>query len=331
MESVVIFFLGFSLVLYVLFAGADFGAGIIELSAPRLLKQQLQGITYRAIGPVWEANHIWLIVFIVILFVAFPQVYSRASIYLHIPLSLMLLGIFVRGCAFTFRHYDAVQDGSQHYYTLLFRYSSFLTPLWLGICLGAVIQGRFVEVGQGDFYIVYIAPWANVFCLLVGLLFCAICAMLAAGYLVGEAVTEYHRAFFIKRTLQTNAIAALLGGGVLVFGYWDSIAIFRQFDLVFGLCFLGAFVGYVLTLMYRQTTWGLRITTALQVVCVLLGWMLAQAPVLFQFSNGVVLRVEDSIAPYATVQFLGGGLLLVSALVVPSLLFLLYVFKAKAH
>src|SRR5690606_4698833 len=97
MDQVVIIFLWTSIVLYVLFGGADFGAGIIEMFTSKRNRQRTRTTLYHAIGPIWEANHMWLIIAIVILFVGFPDIYSTMSVYLHIPLAIMLLGIIARG------------------------------------------------------------------------------------------------------------------------------------------------------------------------------------------------------------------------------------------
>ena len=107
MIYVVLFFLAFSLLLYVLLAGADFGAGIVELFSSKKNQAITKKTVYRVMGPVWEANHIWIIIMIVILWVGFPAYYNILVVYLHIPLTLMLLGITLRGVAFVFRHYDA--------------------------------------------------------------------------------------------------------------------------------------------------------------------------------------------------------------------------------
>src|SRR3954452_3987184 len=126
MLALIILILGTSFVLYTLLGGADFGAGIIETFAGRREESTIS----RAIAPVWEANHVWLILAVVILFTGFPLVYSSLSLVLHIPLMLVLVGIIFRGCAFTFRHYDVVNDNSHKYFTVLFRISSFITPLF---------------------------------------------------------------------------------------------------------------------------------------------------------------------------------------------------------
>src|SRR3972149_1057124 len=106
----IVFFLGVSIILYCLLAGADFGAGILEFfKGPTHREKQSELITH-AMSPVWEANHVWLILVVVILFNGFPKAFSVLSITYHIPLTVMLVGVILRGCAFTFRHYDAVRD-----------------------------------------------------------------------------------------------------------------------------------------------------------------------------------------------------------------------------
>src|SRR5687768_13901431 len=113
MEYVVIAYLWLSILLYLVLGGADFGAGIIELFTSAKNRSKTRNTLYHAIGPIWEANHMWLIIAIVILFVGFPVIYSEMSTYLHIPLVIMLIGIIARGTAFVFRHYDAVKDEMQ--------------------------------------------------------------------------------------------------------------------------------------------------------------------------------------------------------------------------
>ena len=102
MIYVVVIFLWTSILLYLLLGGADFGAGIIELFSRKSERATTRKTMYEAIGPVWEANHMWLIIAIVILFVGFPIIYTTVSVYLHIPLVCMLLGIIARGTAFVF-------------------------------------------------------------------------------------------------------------------------------------------------------------------------------------------------------------------------------------
>src|SRR6476646_8108504 len=95
---------------YVLFAGADFGGGVWDLLASGPRRQQQRDLIAHAIGPIWEANHVWLIVVVVMLFVCFPAAWAALSIALHVPMTVMLIGIVLRGSAFTFRSYDDASD-----------------------------------------------------------------------------------------------------------------------------------------------------------------------------------------------------------------------------
>ncbi|HWZ35991.1 MAG TPA: cytochrome d ubiquinol oxidase subunit II, partial [Mucilaginibacter sp.] len=141
MLTVVIIFLFFAILLYFLLGGADFGAGIIELFTSDNNKSRTRATMYQAIGPIWEANHMWLIIAVVILFVGFPDIYSNMCTYLHIPLLAMLMGIIARGTAFAFRNYDAIKgERTQALYNNIFVYSSFLTPLFLGIIAGSALS-----------------------------------------------------------------------------------------------------------------------------------------------------------------------------------------------
>src|SRR3990170_3052155 len=119
MLTLIIIILGASFVLYTILGGADFGAGIIETFAGSKGEKTIS----KAIAPVWEANHVWLILAIVILFSGFPQVYSAISVSLHIPLMIVLIGIVLRGSSFTFRHYDVAHDRTHNYYTVFFKVS----------------------------------------------------------------------------------------------------------------------------------------------------------------------------------------------------------------
>src|SRR6476659_10900712 len=123
---------------YVLFAGADFGGGVWDLLASGPRRGRQRDVIAHAIGPIWEANHVWLILAIVLTFTCFSPVFARLGTILHIPLTLMLVGIVLRGSAFTFRTYDSQHDATQRRWGRIFASASVLTPVLLGICIGAV-------------------------------------------------------------------------------------------------------------------------------------------------------------------------------------------------
>ena len=211
MLTVIIIILGIAFILYTLLGGADFGAGIIESLAGRREEVTIS----RAIAPVWEANHVWLILAVVILFTGFPMVYSSLSTVLHIPLMIVLLGIISRGTAFTFRHYDVVLDKSHKYYTLLFRVSSFVTPIFLGIILGAMMLGRITFDTSQSFYEVFMAPWLNVFCFSMGIFATCLFAYISAIFLVGETKIDRERKMYVR--LSKRFMIGTMLTGLLVF------------------------------------------------------------------------------------------------------------------
>ena len=180
-----------SLNAYVLFGGADFGGGVWDLLArgPRTADQR--ALISDAIGPIWEANHVWLILAIVLTFSCFPPVFARLGTVLHIPLSLMLVGIVLRGSAFTFRTYDDEHDAVQRRWGRIFAGASLVTPVLLGVCIGAVASGHAGPVPTaGDFADRFVDPWLTPFSLAVGLMALALFAHLAAVFLTLEGPME---------------------------------------------------------------------------------------------------------------------------------------------
>lgn len=225
MITVVLFFLCFSLLLYVLMGGADFGAGIIELFSSKENQDITKKTIYRVMGPVWEANHIWVIILIVILWIAFPQYYKVMVTSLHIPLTLMLLGITLRGVAFVFRHYDAYEDNSQHVYNWLFRFSSLITPIFLGMVFGGMVGSKIIVVTKtlkASFFEVYVASWLNVFSFLVGIFFASLCAFLSAVLLIGEADEEGYPVYVRKAKIAT-LVVVIIGFITISYGYFTGL------------------------------------------------------------------------------------------------------------
>src|SRR5258707_1940868 len=130
-----------ALIIYALLGGADYGGGVWALFAFGRRAPEQRALIANAIGPVWEANHVWLILVIVMLFTAFPPSFAAISTALHIPLTLLLMGIVLRGTTFTFRSYDVQRDDVQPRWSLVFSIASIITPVLLGITLGAIASG----------------------------------------------------------------------------------------------------------------------------------------------------------------------------------------------
>src|SRR5439155_24357140 len=174
-----------SLTAYAVLAGADFGGGVWDIfaSGPRR-RAQRQAVS-RAMGPVWEANHVWLIFMITGLFTAFPTAFARLALGLYLPFSLVLLGIVLRGAAFAFRAHGAADTRAGSAWGTAFGIASTITPFLLGACAGAVASGA-VPGRPGSDLGSLLAPWTSPFALICGALALSICAELAASYLAVE-------------------------------------------------------------------------------------------------------------------------------------------------
>jgi cytochrome bd ubiquinol oxidase subunit II len=328
MLELIILFLGVSLLLYVLMGGADFGAGIIETFSPKQYRSHIS----RTIGPIWEANHIWIILVVVILFMGFPKVYAQVSLYLHIPLLLMLVGIILRGSSYVFRHYDAVKDGSQAYYGALFRLSSFMTPFFLGTVLGAVMLGHMDTEAVG-FVQKFISPWANVFAFSMGLFVTILCGYLAAVYLVGDFSDAAMQQHFAKRARQFMVVLVFAGGLVFLTSEMAGLKMMRHF--IWGPMTLAALILATATvpLMWRwlalAKVWPVRILAGIQVLLIMGAWAWHQYPTLVRYSNLDALTFYNAAAPEATLRMLTLALGVGIVLIVPSLVFLYRTFGKR--
>ncbi len=287
---------------------------------------------YQAIGPVWEANHMWLIIAIVILFVGFPHIYTTMSVYLHIPLLIMLIGIIARGTAFVFRHYDAVKDDMQWLYNRIFRYSSFITALFLGIIAGSLISGH-IDSEANDFVSAYIFSWLNWFSIAVGFFTVSLCGFLAAIYLIGETTDEHDKRRFIRKAEFMNIAAVIFGAMVFIAAELDNIPLIDWvFKNAVGLtAIILASLSLILLwyLLIKGKTKVLRILAGFQVTMILLAISYAHFPNFIQLKNGNAISLFETVGPEKTIYSLGLALLLGSILILPFLGYLFYKFQKK--
>jgi cytochrome d ubiquinol oxidase subunit II len=318
-----------ALCLYFLLAGADFGGGVWDLLATGPRAERQRAAVAHAIGPVWEANHVWLIVVIVVLFSGFPRAFAVISVALHVPLTLFLVGVVLRGAAFAFRGFDATSDRAQRRWGRLFSAASTVSPLLLGMAVGALASGR-IRVGRDGLVTSgFFAPWLSPFSLALGVFAVALCGFLAATYLTVECEREPELAEdFRRRALGAGvvvgaaALAALLlagEGAPLVREALVTRAWRWPFHLATGLSALVA-LGALARRRYRAA----RAAAAVQTVLILAGWAASQYPFL----------VVPDVTLFATAANRETRALLLGALGVgvpvlaPSLFILFRVFKA---
>jgi len=333
MVYVVIIFLWTAILLYVLLGGADFGAGIIELFTSRANRHRTRKNMYEAIGPVWEANHMWLIIVIVILFVGFPKIYTTVSIYLHIPLVCMLLGIIARGTAFVFRNYDAVKDEMQKIYTRIFIISSVLTPFFLGIIAASVVSSK-IDLQAQDFVSAYILSWLNWFSLAVGLFTVTICAYLAAVFIIGQADDEEDRIRFTKKAFYL--IFVVMGAGALVFlaAVLEGIPlltwIFSDLPGIIAIVLATISLAIMFYYLNRNKPIMLRILAGFQVTMILFAATYSHFPDIVLLKGGENLSLLSESGEEKTVEALGYALLIGSVFILPALVYLIYSFQKKS-
>jgi len=331
MIFVVMAYLWAAILLYILLGGADFGAGIIELFTSEKNKAYTRNTMYQAIGPIWEANHMWLIIAIVVLFVGFPEIYTTISTHLHIPLVIMLFGIIARGTAFTFRHYDAVKDNMQKVYNRIFVYSSFVTPFFLGVIAGSAVSGR-IDPEANNFLDAYVYTWLNWFSVTVGFFTVAICGYLAAIFIIGETDDDNSRVRFIRKAKQMNLAAAVFGALVFWAAHAEGIPLDKwMFDNPVGIIAIIAAVLSLGLLWYVLLKKGkviiIRVLAGFQVTMILLAITIRHYPNIVILKGGRYLSLLEHAGQEKTIHSLAMALLLGSLLILPALFYLLYSFR----
>lgn len=320
--------LGASLVLYSLTGGADFGAGLWDLLASGPRRKEQRRAVALAIGPIWEANHVWLILAIVLTFVCFPKAFAAISIALHWPLVILLVGVVLRGSAFVFRAYDSRRDDIQRRWSLIFAGASTVAPVMLGITVGAMSSGT-IRVVDGQVQTDFFSSWLAPFPVAVGLLTLAIFAYLAAVYLcvatwespelqedfrvrgLGAAAAVFVLAwvaFFLART----------GAPRVWEGLWSA-----PWSIPLQLTVATVGMGTIGTL-YRRHFRLARFLAAVQVVLVIGGWALAQYPYVVPPDLTVAEAAPDGVL-WLTLGVLGTG----AAPLIGAYLWLMQVFRAS--
>uniref|UniRef100_UPI00321688D4 cytochrome d ubiquinol oxidase subunit II n=1 Tax=uncultured Draconibacterium sp. TaxID=1573823 RepID=UPI00321688D4 len=316
-----------SLLLYVLLGGADFGGGILEL----LTKGKASGIVSRAIAPVWEANHVWLILVVVILFVGFPSVYSTVLTALHIPVLLVLLGIIFRGSAFTFRHYDIDEARPKAIYSAIFQYSSLFTTFFLGLTLGGIILGEISLNPQQSFFEIYIHPWLNWFSFMMGIFMIFLFAFLAAIFTLGELEDEKYHAYFSRIAKRLIIALVLVGSLVFITAYTSGHSLFYDFFhspvSIISVVLATLALPVLWILLNRNKGNLLRLVAGFQTTMIVTGWFAIQYPVLVKIKDDVDITVQSSSAPHQTQSYLFIALVVGVLIILPSMAFLYKTFK----
>jgi cytochrome d ubiquinol oxidase subunit II len=317
-----------SLILYALMGGADFGGGMWDLLAagPRA-PQQRQAIA-EAIGPIWETNHVWLILVVVLLFTGFPSGFAAMMTALNIPMTAMVIGIVLRGSAFIFRKYDSKSDAVQSRWSTVFGIASFFTPFFQGVTLGALATGQ-IRIVNSQVVTGFFAGWLTVFAVGCGVFALGLFAFLAATYLTLDTKDQPDlQNDFRLRALWSGLTLAPIAGVVFLTAKQGAPEMYNGLTHWWApLLLAGTSLMSIVALVALWRRWFAlaRIAAIGQVTLILLGWCLAQYPDLVTPD----VTVNNAHAPEITLRLLVLALSVGAIVLLPSLAFLFHLFKGK--
>lgn len=315
-----------SLVVYVLFGGADYGAGVWDLlaSGPRAAKQR--DLIAHAIGPVWEVNHVWLIIVIVLLFTGFPAAFSAIMTTLHVPLSLMLICVVLRGSAFAFRSYENSAVARKRW-NPVFSIPSVIAPVLLGSVIGAIATGEPGRAMTSGLPVPLFAAWLKLFPMVVGLFALNIFAFLAAVYLTLETDNADLREDFRRRAIISAVLLGGVAGAVYLLARTDAPAVYQGLSRSpWGWPVRYATGGFAIAnLIAVWLRWYhvARVTAMIQVALILWGCALAQYPLLVPPDIDIKTGAAPPMVLKSLLAVVGVG----SLILFPSMYYLFRVFK----
>jgi cytochrome d ubiquinol oxidase subunit II len=313
---------------YAVLGGADFGSGFFDLTAGNARSgAQVRTLVDRSIGPVWEANHVWLIYVLVMWWTAFPGTFARAMDTLILPLFFALLGIVLRGASFAFRKYSETL-GQAQFFGVIFATSSIITPFFLGTVAGAIASGRVPMDERGDLW----ASWINPTSLFGGVIAVGACAFLAGVFLTADAQRGEEPE--LAAMLRVRTIAVGLGTGVVVFAALVPLmhdAPTLSAGLLGGraaplIVVSGAAGAATLWLLWIRRYAVARLTAAVAVAAVVSGWGMGQYPWLLVDE----ITIAEAAGAPATMQGLLVAVGLAAVLVGPALWYLFRLTQTEA-
>jgi cytochrome d ubiquinol oxidase subunit II len=312
-----------ALAAYALLAGADFGAGVWDLLARGRHADRERSLIAHALGPVWEANHVWLIFVIVATFSGFPTAFGLIARGLELPLAFALAGIVLRGAAYVYRAYGEGAAGPEPLWGRVFAVASSITPFMLGISGAALATGK-VTATSGP-----LAPFESAFTLVAGVFAVTVTAFLAAVYLCHDAgtgpATEDLVPAFRRKALAAAMVAGAVSLALLPLLYQDAPIVAHRFtERSIPFVALAVVCGFgSIAVIWKRRYVLARATAASAVVAVLLGWAAAQYP---DLAVGAA-TARDSAAGAANLHALLISMGFGMAVILPAFFLLLKVFS----
>lgn len=317
-------FLG--VIIYALLGGADFGSGFYDLTAGNAQQgAKVRTLVDHSIGPVWEANHVWLIYILVIWWTGFPATFAAATTTLFIPLSLALAGIVLRGASFAFRKYSETMAQAR-LFGAIFAGSSLISPFFLGTVAGAIASGRVPADGYGD----RLRSWINPTSLVGGCLAVATCVFLAGVFLTADAARagDVRLADGLRlRTLGVGVVTgAIVFAGLFLIAHDAPTLSSGLRNHAAPLLVLAALAGVAtLVLTYQRRYAMARLSAAAAVASVVTGWGVGQYPWILVDT----VTIDDAAGAGATLIGLLVVVALAAVIVLPALGYLLWLTQTE--
>ncbi len=307
---------GVAMMLYAVLGGADFGGGVWDLLATGPRAQAQRDAITHAIGPVWEANHVWLIYILVLSWTCFPPAYADVAIGLYAPLSFALIGIVLRGAAFVFRNYATQSRALMRSWQVVFGVASLVAPFFLGDAIGALATGTYA--------------WTSPFALTVGVFAIVVCAQTAAVFILLDVDDEAVRDDFRRRAVRATVAVWIVG---LVPAVLTVTTMPQLLDALHGPAPIAAVVVALLAGVavivgaLRQYDLFARAAVAVESAAILGGWFGGQAPYLIPRRYTFAQAASSDAMILAFLVATGIGF----AVLIPSLVLLFRIFKMPSR
>lgn len=319
-----------ALFLYAFLAGADFGAGILQILPIGIARKDKTILIGKAMGPVWESNHIWLILVIVITFNAFPEIFWFISEWYHFPAGAFVIGIIFRGASFTFLHYDPIIDNSQKVYHWVFGLSSIWCTFWIGIIIGSLMLGDLTLNDLGVFER-YFKHWMNPFSFSMGLFITLLMMFNASLFLLMEAknnIPSWEK--LTAKIFVLLILSGMLTHLVLIFTNLQRWKFFFLNPFSITLILLSFLLLYpqLITIRKRQRSLS-RIIAGTQLICIGASGFAPLYPNLVLMRDGATINMLSSAASPEVLRLLCYALVFGLLLIFPGYFILMKIFKTE--
>jgi cytochrome d ubiquinol oxidase subunit II len=334
MLEILISILLLSIVTYTILAGADLGTGILEIFTSKHDDHKQSLLSLKALKPVWEVNHIWIGLIVIILFTVFPRAFFQIFTIFALPVFFIFSGLFIRAIAFTLK--TEAKYSNISLIVKCFDYSSLWITFWMGNLVGALVQGKMTYAPSG-FIQGFVSPWFSLFPALTGLFLIGLFAYIAAIFLHTETEDKLLKSILRKRAINANIFSFIIGGILLITGFLDKDGITFYFlqstTSLISLLFATFLLVPSYFLLKTKKKFLMRAIASVQILTILTGLFGTQFPIIFQTNLD---RMPKTFTFYNTISnnssFLSSYIIVALAVftIIPTYLYLFKIYKKKS-